>query len=164
MNYMKKKITIIAIIVLVMVSSVLLFAANNAAGTGEITIDEIHRGLYLLDFLDFITQEQYDIAMDYINTEFPGLRYTDFGTHDVIMSYIIHIKQSLGWEGASEHVMAYDILPFDENVTDPMRILVKMMEVVYLDFFETSYLARGYMPGGEASRSHTLFRRPLVLN
>ena len=132
---------------------------------GGITMDDMHRGLYLLDFLDFVTQEQYDIAMDFIDTEFPGLRHGDFGTHDVIMSYIVHLLESFfGWEGASDFVMAYDTLPFDENVSDPTRILVKMMEVVFLDFLETSYLYRGYMPGGEQSRSNTLFRRPLVLN
>ena len=138
-------------------------ADYNYSEPGLVTMDDMHRGLYLLDFLDFITQEQYDIAMDFIDAEFPGLRYADFGTHDVIMSYKVHLLESFGWEGASDFVMAYDILPFDENVTDPTRILVKMMEVVFLDFLETSYLYRGYMPGGEASRSNTLFRRPLVL-
>ena len=124
---------------------------------------------HTLNFSDFLTKEQINIETQFMENfiiEFiPDYNKDKSNTpFDTAMSYLWHFLDSNGSYEGSDIIMHYDNMPFDETITEPMRIAVKMLEVTLLDFFETTYLARGYIPGGEQQRANTWFRRPLVLD
>ena len=179
---MYKKIIISSTILLTLTIALLIFIKSNNEIYADIyetneTVEyekdniaediPVQTELYILNFSDFLTKEQLSIGQDFIENvliEF-GITHENNTAFTLVTEYMWHILRQLGTEeDISNFIIEYDNMPFDETTIDPIRIIVKMIEIYYLDFFEATYLARGELPGGEQQRENTWFRRPLVLN
>ena len=75
---------------------------------------DLNISIYTYDWLDFITQEQFDIVSAYLNI--PDDLFDD--------GYILLYVQEM----SDEALMYYDNLMMDETTTDPRRIITRMFE------------------------------------
>jgi len=86
-------------------------------------------------WLEFITQTQFDTAKEYL-----GQSETDFMDW-ILQDYVWNVIMGLEHHIFSNELLRYfDNVPFDQNTSDPLRILVRMHEAQTLILIEEAVL------------------------